>query len=188
MCVYEGLGVHVFLFIVNCIQGSCIAIFAHFVRYTAHFVLTPDEERIGAKRKKKLQHFNSFFGDGGAGLGGGFFKGNGGAKGGLGERGGAKGGLGECGGVRGRLEVWWSQGSAREGCGGMWWGQGCGGARGGLGGVVEPGEGWGDAVEPGEGGSQGRAGGCGGGARGGLLGGVVEPGEGWGDAVEPGEC
>ena len=146
MCVYEGLGVHVFLFIVNCIQGSCIAIFAHFVRYTAHFVLTPDEERIGAKRKKKLQHFNSFFGDGGAGLGGGFFKGNGGAKGGLGERGGAKGGLGECGGVRGRLEVWWSQGSAREGCGGMWWGQGR------AGGVVEPREGWGVSW------SQGRAG------------------------------
>eukprot|EP00731_Ephydatia_muelleri_P012361 Em0006g1255a len=49
-----------------------------------------DEERIGAKRKKKMQHFNNFFGDGGAGgpgsLGGGggggggaanFFKGMG---------------------------------------------------------------------------------------------------------------
>ena len=44
-----------------------------------------DEERIGAKRKKKMQHFNNFFGDGGAGgpgsMGGGgggganFFKG-----------------------------------------------------------------------------------------------------------------
>ena len=33
-----------------------------------------DEERIGAKRKKKLQHFNNFFDGGGAGGGlGGFF-------------------------------------------------------------------------------------------------------------------
>ena len=30
-----------------------------------------DEERIGAKRKKKLQHFSNFFGDGGAGFGAG---------------------------------------------------------------------------------------------------------------------
>ena len=36
-----------------------------------------DEERIGQKRRKKLQHFSSFFSDGpgGAGMGGGFFKG-----------------------------------------------------------------------------------------------------------------
>lgn len=34
-----------------------------------------DEERIGQKRRKKLQHFSNFFSDGGAGMGGGFFKG-----------------------------------------------------------------------------------------------------------------
>ena len=36
-----------------------------------------DEERIGQKRRKKLQHFSSFFNDGGggAGMGSGFFKG-----------------------------------------------------------------------------------------------------------------
>ena len=42
--------------------------------YISHtsFITTPtDEERIGAKRKKKLQHFSNFFGDGGAGFGAG---------------------------------------------------------------------------------------------------------------------
>ena len=40
--------------------------------------LTPDEERIGAKRKKKVQHFSNFFSDGGAGFGGGAGGGGGG--------------------------------------------------------------------------------------------------------------
>ena len=35
-------------------------------------ILCADEERIGAKRKKKVQHFGNFFGDGGGtGFGGG---------------------------------------------------------------------------------------------------------------------
>lgn len=34
-------------------------------------ILRADEERIGAKRKKKVQHFGNFFGDGGGtGFGG----------------------------------------------------------------------------------------------------------------------
>ena len=41
-----------------------------------------DEERIGAKRKKKVQHFGNFFGDGGgAGFGGGAGGGGGGSMG-----------------------------------------------------------------------------------------------------------
>jgi nuclear factor NF-kappa-B p105 subunit len=50
-----------------------------------------DEERIGQKRRKKLQHFSSFFSDGGggAGMGGGFFK----SAGGLGDFGGGFHGL-----------------------------------------------------------------------------------------------
>ena len=45
--------------------------------------LCADEERIGAKRKKKVQHFSNFFGDGGAGFGGGAGGGGGGGGGGL---------------------------------------------------------------------------------------------------------
>jgi len=44
--------------------------------------LMSDEERIGAKRKKKVQHFGNFFGDGGgAGFGGGAGGGGGGGMG-----------------------------------------------------------------------------------------------------------
>ena len=42
----------------------------HFV--SRQYLVFADEERIGAKRKKKVQHFGNFFGDGGgAGFGGG---------------------------------------------------------------------------------------------------------------------
>ena len=46
-------------FVKECFHASCDFIFP--------LPDWSDEEKIGAKRKKKMQHFNSFFGDGGAG-------------------------------------------------------------------------------------------------------------------------
>ena len=44
--------------------------------YSVFLFFPPDEERIGAKRKKRVQHFDQFFGGpGGQSFGGNFFKG-----------------------------------------------------------------------------------------------------------------
>ena len=55
----------------------------HFSLLQVSLSLFVDEERIGQKRRKKINHFNNFFGDGTGGAGGasgggggGYFKGN----------------------------------------------------------------------------------------------------------------
>ena len=56
----------------------CLVLFIYLFIY----LFFTDEERIGAKRKKKVQHFGNFFGDGGgAGFGGGAGAGGGGGGG-----------------------------------------------------------------------------------------------------------